>query len=687
MHTVKTAFSAWLLLSLLVCGAAAQGTFPGVLQPGQVIGNNGTSPGIGAPVGPNIGWRGDQYFGSGRPWCDVLAENAQGDGSTDDTFAFNACISAVAFSGFGGTVYIPTPSSGTFCIKNGPLEVPDGVVLVGESMEINLSSCGSGNGVIKLDGTAARLSNLTLNGPGMDGQTSFGATASTLQLTANCVECVLRDLLIEGGLHAVLWNSNESQAFNVHMHNAFGSVVLIQGSPSKAAGGEFVRASTDGNPFPYAMPVAGTSYGTWSTNQTITSGKIVSATCQDGNSYYIQAGSNGTTAASGIGPTCANFGTSFPDGTVTWQLMYRVGSYKWQIDSYTQDVHIAIADTGGMDAGIGLTNTLSGTIPQGFSCTDCNGGSGYNGSLYGVVGQNVTLVSPRFASCISPSCAVINITSTFTGGVSISGGNLSNSRVGIAIAGGSNYRIRGVDFTGPGVSSGVDAIAISGSASQIVAQGNNIPAYATGISISGTASDIVFTGNTGCVNGDTTCVSNSSSGANVITTPNDDGVAYAVKPGATVITGGGNGKVEYNNSGVLGETSMRQMVGGGTAGSSLTAGLTEYQCTFNLGAEPVGCLLPFSGTFKNFYFETANGPGAGQTVVLTLYVGTYNSMSATSVTCTLTGAGTGAGVNSCNDTTHTATFSAGQQWAIQSVVSGSATASAGLSYGIEADNP
>ena len=49
-------------------------------------------------------WTADNYFGSGRPWCDVRAKGALGNGSADDTAAINSCITTL--SG-GGVLYLP----------------------------------------------------------------------------------------------------------------------------------------------------------------------------------------------------------------------------------------------------------------------------------------------------------------------------------------------------------------------------------------------------------------------------------------------------------------------------------------------------------------------------------------------------------------------------------------------------
>lgn len=53
-------------------------------------------------------FNGDVFFKDGRPWCDVMAFGAVGDGVTDDTAAFQAAINQ-AQTMKGSLVYLPTP--------------------------------------------------------------------------------------------------------------------------------------------------------------------------------------------------------------------------------------------------------------------------------------------------------------------------------------------------------------------------------------------------------------------------------------------------------------------------------------------------------------------------------------------------------------------------------------------------
>jgi hypothetical protein len=129
--------------------------------------------------------------------------------------------------------------------------------------------------------------------------------------------------------------------------------------------------------------------------------------------------------------------------------------------------------------------------------------------------------------------------------------------------------------------------------------------------------------------------------------------------------------------------SSRQLIAGGTA-NAVAAGVTDYFCTFNPnGAQTVACTASFSGTFKNLYVNGGNAPGAALNYTITLYVGAYNAMSATALTCKITGAS----ATSCNDTTHAVTIAAGQAFAFQVVADAGTATLSGVSFGVEFDNP
>ena len=501
--------------------------------------------------------RSSPYFW-GQPWCDPISKGAIGDGVTNNLTAFNACLTALGAN--GGTIWLESIPGvgGTYCLKASSqgtiFNISAPVRLIFASPNVSLSSCGSGFSTLEvsapsiIDGAA----NGQILGPGMDGASTFGASEPTLILTSGAGSTKLMNLVVYGGSPTIQWNCGECQAYNVNAAFAYAGNTngIVAEWYIQGGGGELYNVSADDAEYPYGTPTPPFTYTAWAINQSVATNAVRTATCQDGNSYVIQAKVGGTTAASGTGPTCKNYGgnsQTFTDGTVIWSLSHPTLLYHWQIDTGSADVHIHQADTGGGNVGIGLTNTLAGNPPTAFSCVTCNGGNSYAAQVDGVAGNSdIVFLGSLFAGCLETGCVAMKFESTFLGGVSIVGGDAHESPVGISIAGGSNYRISGVDL-----SQNTTALSISGSSNKIAAVGNDTAGATTGASISGTASDIVFAHNVGCVSGATTCVSNSSSGANVITSPNDDGSAYAINAGATIVKNGLSGCLFYETSGAL----------------------------------------------------------------------------------------------------------------------------------------
>lgn len=83
-----------------------------------------------------------------------------------------------------------------------------------------------------------------------------------------------------------------------------------------------------------------------------------------------------------------------------------------------------------------------------------------------------------------------------------------------------------------------------------------------------------------------------------------------------------------------------------------------------------------SGTFKNLVMYSATAPAAGQTYTVTIYEG-----GLLAVTCTISNPST-----SCNDTTHTASHTAGNSFFFRVDLSATAGANS-FAYGVELDTP
>ncbi len=171
------------------------------------------------------------------------------------------------------------------------------------------------------------------------------------------------------------------------------------------------------------------------------------------------------------------------------------------------------------------------------------------------------------------------------------------------------------------------------------------------------------------------------------------------KPISSGVNGGTGGSVTWNGAtsgsgaitvdatgGVLRAPtlSMRQLVplsnaasAQNTTGFMISGGICSGAACPGGNEASVEAICPVSGTFKNL-FILSSAAASGQTLTATWRV----NNTSTALTCTVTGTGI-----TCNDTTHSATCTAGQSYALQVVTSATSGTINAIAGGIEFDNP
>lgn len=622
---------------------------------------------------------GDVFFGSGLPWCDVRSKGALGDGSTDDTAAFQACVTVVEAFGVSGTIYVPTSANGQYCIKTGPVTLSAAyTAIVGENRGVTLSSCGTDNSVLALNNSLQTARNLTLVGKGRSTDT-FSATTSTLVLGANCIDCYIEHLSINNGLHAVQWNSGEARALDIIATNSYGSaVVYFNGLGGGVAAGWLQNIKPDQNEFPSGdIPAAGTTYAAWQNAHVYTKGTVVSVTCQDAKSYYFQATLAGTSGAAF--PACKNYAQNIVDNTVTWRLSRPNPYYHYQLDTGTAEIFLHDSDTGGGDAGVAMTNTLAGTAPGLFRGVNLNGSTGYLANYLGTDGNDFHLVGGGAnGGCISPGCGNFVFKTNFTGNVKVVGGNCTGSPYCAVINTGSGYIFNDLivsDLTSgiAQITGTVDHVAIEAVATNGVATFTNT---SSGTNIRLQVKDLPRT----VANGGTGVATNTAhgvvlgQGTSPVTTvgPCTTGQIVVGVTGADPICG-----------------SMRQMIGSGTSGT-LPQNTTAYaglQTAFNATNQLNAVTVALAGTLKNMVFNAGTTPAAGQTITVTLMTGTYTSavagtLTASGVTCTISNPAV-----QCTDNVNSVAIAANAVFAWRVVTSATTGTITGGSWAVEFDNP
>ncbi len=156
----------------------------------------------------------------------------------------------------------------------------------------------SGFSTMEISATAI-VDGVQILGPGFDGEAGFGAVHPALLLDVGANGTKLYNMLVYGGAPTIQWNCPECQAYNVN-----GAFAYVNGSAVaaewyfQAGGGELYNVSADDNEYPYGTPTPPFTYTAWATNQSVATNAVRTATCQDGNSYVIQAKIGGTTSGS-----------------------------------------------------------------------------------------------------------------------------------------------------------------------------------------------------------------------------------------------------------------------------------------------------------------------------------------------------------------------------------------------------
>lgn len=117
-----------------------------------------------------------------------------------------------------------------------------------------------------------------------------------------------------------------------------------------------------------------------------------------------------------------------------------------------------------------------------------------------------------------------------------------------------------------------------------------------------------------------------------------------------------------------------------TWGANSLASLTLYTAPGGVGTtQNFEGIMALTGTLSNLSVQLATAPGVGQNAVVTLYTGTPKTMTASTVTCTISDANT-----SCSDLTHSVSVAARDAYSVQIVWSAGAAAPAQSSTSVQA---
>lgn len=426
----------WAALSLLAGAAplfaqSAPPTMPDHTVYGRLGSGTGSGPGQAIPFAtlsgqlfssPTIIPK-DVFFLSGRPWFDVRAFGAKGDGATDDTTAAQQAENAAAAAGFGGaTVYWPP---GTYCINGGLIITSNDIRNVGASVAGSyVRVCNSSDiTVFHLEGTRDTIEHLSIDGANLTTTNHAAVWADT-----GAVNAKLYDVLIHYGVYGFL-----DQSADVVVRDS--TIAYSYNSNVAATAGDalyFLRSTVDqGTP----NGTICTAIGSWSGTASVSAGD-----CKTVGSFVIQYTHAGTTG--GSSPTVLPYNQNIIDGTATAQLM-APASFDGMLLQTTVN-YIEDSDFSGpfTHAGIEISNSAQGNVIS-HSIVTAVGSSG-SPSAIRLSSGNQVLIDGNSLSCSVSGCLGLNVTSGWTGdGVFINNTAFAIAQQCFIIQAGTHYTLSG----------------------------------------------------------------------------------------------------------------------------------------------------------------------------------------------------------------------------------------------------
>lgn len=320
--------------------------------------------------GINVGFN---RFGS-----DPRMFGAKGDGVTDDTAAIQLAINDVPA---GGAVSV---SQGFYCVKSGPLTITNqGVTIQGKNRQgaTVFSTCGADAAILAMSGAHDLVQEMQFIGSPVP-----GTTKDVIAMNSGCNECTLSDVRASGGRYALnATNAYEIYVLDSSMDSTYGqAIVYLTGTGGYIRKGKFDQA------YPFATPSAGSTtlpVPAWASSHSYSAGNLVSA-----NGYILQATVGGTSGL--MAPVTPAYGSTVIDGGVTWGLVGNTTYYGVQCDTacgfqlYITESDFSADET----AGIGITNTLSGSAPHGVVISKDTFGSNLYENVLASAGYEIQIV-------------------------------------------------------------------------------------------------------------------------------------------------------------------------------------------------------------------------------------------------------------------------------------------------------
>lgn len=451
----------------------------------------------------NTPWAKEMLFADGRPWCDVRAMGALGNGVTDDTAAIQACVNLVINKWGAGVVYFP-PSAGSYCTFTGITNtsaVLGDIHFFGGGMRAGaLDVCGHNVTALTIGKQFGSVSNMAIYGYGMHATDNpFGASnLPALYLTSGASYVTVSQVLIQGGSFPIKVECSGCHINQTTVQYGYGDGAGT-GRDANAyidnSGQYWFQTSFD-QVLPGATPTYGTTIGSWTASHAYTAGTIVNIAC-GGLAWWYQATVGGT-SGSGSSPACTIYGVPLIDGTVTWQLIGSATHRAVQVDTGANEVYFEDCDmTGFFNEAFVMSNTLGGSNPTQVGLHNSTPGGSYIANIFLQFGTNFRMDGGDISNCTVSGCAGADLAATFTGFAEFNGVFFKNG-LGYGIF--SNSGPTSLTVVGNFFQSAVTAAVYISSNTFTIGIGNNCAGSAVGLTGTGLGAGSYFPAGAGTIN-------------------------------------------------------------------------------------------------------------------------------------------------------------------------------------------
>lgn len=388
---------------------------------------------------------------------------AQGNGIVDDTAAIQAAVNYLGTT--GGAVYFP---GGHYCIKSGPIVVPNteiGVTFDGQNDgggsgsggPVVLDACGADVSIFHISGQHTKLINLRVIGS--QNPTTMN-DAVHVDGGVYAEEFTTDDTAITGGRYALYLDAYEVYLQNSSFDHTYGPAMVYMVNT-----GGYIRKSKFDQAWPNFLSPAGVDTPTpWAPGTTYALGTVVTA-----NGFRFMATIGGTSGT--VVPTPAAYGVNITDGTVTWQIAGRTTYIGLQCDTNCGfDLSISDTDFSSINTlGIALTNSLAGAPPHYINIGPNNTFGGNVGHIGLGAGYGVKIRDNSFGACYVSGCTAISAYDS-QGDLMISGNMITGGSNGIFIAASNQHTL----LSGNMIGNAGTAISIAANTNYFTIVGNAV---------------------------------------------------------------------------------------------------------------------------------------------------------------------------------------------------------------------